>query len=133
MNVSYFIGRLTADPDIRYTQDGKPIARFRVAVNRNFHKEGEAEADFFNVTAFGKTAERFEKLNVQKGTKLLLTCELRNNNYTDKDGVKKYENQIIVINFEFCERKQDQVATSADSDNFESIPDGITDEEFPFK
>lgn len=134
MNVSYFVGRLTNDPDIRATAEGKSVIRFTIAVNRKFHKDGEAEADFFQCVVFGKTAERFEKLFIRKGTKLLITTELRNNNYTDKDGVKRYENQLVVNDFEFCEKKaQDTVKSSDDPYDFDSIPDGISDEEFPFK
>ena len=101
MNKVIFSGRLTNDAEIRYTNDGKAVASFNFAVNRTFDKEN---SDFFKCVAFGKTAETIEKL-VKKGTKLLLEGEIRNNNYTDKNGVKRYEMQVIVNSFEFCESK----------------------------
>lgn len=140
MNKLILMGRLTADPEIRYSND-TAVARFNFAVNRTFHREGDPEADFFSCVVFGKTAETMEKCNVRKGQKLLLDAEIRNNNYTDKDGVKHYSMQVVVSRFEFCESK----SVSADNtdagpaltpapevgDGFMNIPDGI-DEELPF-
>ena len=105
MNTAFFMGRLTGDPDIRYSQDGNPVVRFGFAVNRIFRRDGDPEADFFSCVCFGKTAERFDKLGIRKGTKLLLTSEIRNDEYTDKDGNKRKSTQVIVNNFEFCESK----------------------------
>lgn len=104
MNLTIMAGRLTADPDIKYTQDGKAIAKFSLAVNRRFKKEGEADADFFNYVAFGKTAE-FIGQYFHKGMKAVITGELRNNHYTDHQGVKHYSEQITVNNIEFGESK----------------------------
>lgn len=135
MNKFIITGRLTADPDIKGTTDGKIIALFNFAVNRRFKREGEPEADFFNCVAFGKIAETFEKCGVSKGTKLLIEGEVRNNNY-EKDGVMQYSNQVIVGSFEFCESKTSSaVGTSAPSEpqpqgaDFEITPD---DEDLPF-
>lgn len=129
-------GRIVADPEIRYSNDGKAIARFRFAVNRTFKREGEPDADFFQCTTFGKTAENFEKLHIGKGTKLLLRGEFRNNDYTDREGVKHYGYQAIVNEFEFCESKGSQngsaPAASASYDEFMSIPDGVEDDGLPF-
>ena len=131
MNQIIMTGRLTADPEVRYTSDNKPVASFNFAVDRRFDKEN---TDFFRCTAFGRTAETIEKL-VRKGTKLLLEGEIRNNNYTDKNGVKRYEMQVIVESFEFCESKS-SAATSETHEGSKgsewfNIPDNI-DEEFPF-
>ena len=104
MNKLIIVGRPTADPEVRYSQDGKALARFNFAVNRRFKRDGEPDADFFSCVAFGKTAETIEKL-VRKGTKLLIDGECRNNNYTDQNGVKHYGTQVIVNAFEFCESK----------------------------
>lgn len=144
MNKLILMGRLTADPEIRYTQDRKAVARFNFAVNRSYRRDGEPEADFFSCVAFGRTAETFEKCSITKGTKLLIDSEIRNNNYTDKDGVKHYSMQVVVNHFEFCESKgaggsngsyQQQAGGYAPApevgDGFMSIPDGI-DEELPF-
>lgn len=106
MNRFMFMGRLTADPEIRRTQDGKPVIRYRFAVNRTFKRDGDPDADFFQIVMFGSPAERFEKLNIRKGIKLLIEGEVRNNNFTDKDGVKHYEVQFVANNFEFCEAKR---------------------------
>lgn len=145
MNKIQFTGRLTADPEIKRTQDGKPVVRFRFAVNRTYKRENEPEADFFNMVCFGTTAERFEKLNIQKGTKLLLEGDVRNNNYTDKDGVKHYDYQFTVNTFEFLESKNASnsapapqtvntttVDRKAENDGFMMITDGVNDEELPF-
>lgn len=110
MNRFDFIGRLTNDPEEKMTQNGDPVYRLRIAVSRTYKAEGQPEADFFNLVIFGKAAERFGKLNVQKGTKLLFTGDVRNNNYTDKDGVKHYDIQFVVNQFEFCESKKAQDA-----------------------
>ena len=139
MNQVIFIGRLTRDTEIRYSNDGKAVAKFDFAVNRKFKREGEADADFFSCVAFGKLAETLEKCNVGKGTKLLIEGEVRNNNFTNKEGKKVYGTQIFVNSFEFCESKSSggsgqQQASSygqADNDGFMNIPDGI-DDELPF-
>lgn len=107
MNYSLMIGRLTTDAEIKKTSDDKAVARFTIAVQRSFKKEGEPDADFFKVVAFGKLAGRIEKLALKKGTKLAIESEVRNNNYTDKDGNKHYETQLYLQEFEFCEKKQD--------------------------
>ena len=103
MNKFIILGRCASDPEIRYSNEGKAVARFNFAVNRKFKQEGQPEADFFSCVAFGKIAETFEKCSIGKGTKLLIEGEVRNNNY-EKDGVKHYSNQVIVNSFEFCEK-----------------------------
>lgn len=113
MNKFIVSGRLTADAEISQTAAGKRVAKFNIAVNRRFAKEGEIDADFFSCVAFGKTAEIIEKCYVTKGTKLLIDGEVRNNNYTDKDGVKRYGTQILVNSFEFCESKNSEKNTAS--------------------
>lgn len=104
MNLVVQVGRLTSDPEIRFCQDAKAIAKFSLAVNRRFKREGEADADFFNCVAFGKTAEFIERY-FHKGMKAVITGELRNNHYTDQQGVKHYSEQIIINTIEFGESK----------------------------
>lgn len=104
MNKFIITGRLTAEPDIRVTPQGKTVARFNFAVNRDFKIEGEQEADFFQCVAFGNIADVFNKCKIAKGTKLLIDGRCQNNNY-EKDGVKYYGMQVIVNSFEFCESK----------------------------
>lgn len=144
MNKVILMGRLTRDPEVRYSND-MAIARFSIAVDRRFKREGEQEADFFNCVAFRKTGEFVEKY-LHKGTKVVLDGELHNNNYTDKNGNKQYSMEITVNTIEFAESKNTQggtsggasigttgnAAPSADAgDGFMSIPDG-TDDELPF-
>ena len=139
MNRFIISGRIANDPDIRYTATQEAIVRFNFAVGRPGPKrEGKPDADFFTCAIFGKTAERFEMLNIQKGTKLILEGEIRNNNYTDRDGVKRYENQVNVFSFEFCEKKNTPVEEVAaepekdDGDGFQPIPDGMSGDGLPF-
>lgn len=130
MNKFICMGRVVADPEIRYTQTtGKALARFRFAVNRTFKRQGEPDADFFNCTAFGKTAEFFEKYT-ERGTKLLLEGEMRNNDYVNRDGVKVSSNQFLVSHAEFCESKG-AAKLEEPKEDFMDIPDGI-EEELPF-
>lgn len=105
MNLVVQTGRFTQDPEIRYSQDGKAVIRGNIAVKRIFKQEGQPDADFFNIVAFGKTAEFIEKY-FHKGMKAVVTGELRNDNYTDKDGVKRYNTEILVNNIEFAESKK---------------------------
>ena len=116
MNKFIISGRLCADPEIRYTQNGTLVVTFDFAVNRRFKREGDPDADFFRCSAFGKTAEVFQKCSITKGTKLILEGEVRNNNYTDKEGVKHYSVQVVVSSIEFCESK------AADQNSQEAAP-----------
>ena len=136
MNKFLIMGRLCTDPEIRYTSDQKAVCRFRFVVNRRFKRDDEPEADFFQCVAFGKIAETFEKCSISKGTKLMIDGEVRNNNYTDNDGVKHYTDQVIVNAFEFCESKAAAASGSApteyntpqaktDDDGFMHVPEGI--------
>ena len=135
MNKVIQIGCLTRDPDVRYSQAAEPmaVAKFSIAVNRKFKREGEPEADFFNVTAFGKLGQFVEKY-LKKGTKIALTGKLQNNNYTDKNGVKRYEVQIIAEEIEFAGVKKEESGRAPESDNdgFVAIPDDIA-QDLPFK
>ena len=140
MNKFLIMGRLCTDPEIRYTSDQKAVCRFRFAVNRRFKRDDEPEADFFQCVAFGKIAETFEKCSISKGTKLMIDGEVRNNNYTDNDGVKHYSDQVIVNSFEFCESKsasasapteQNTPPAKTDDDGFMHVPEGI-DYDLPF-
>ena len=138
MNKVILMGRLTRDPEIRYSQgeNSTAIARFSLAVDRKFKRQGEPEADFFNCTAFGKQAEFVERY-LKQGIKMLIVGRVQNNNYTNKDGQMVYSVQILVDEMEFAESKkssnqnQDGFQPAADSDGFMNIPDGLQDE-LPF-
>ncbi len=138
MNKVVLMGRLTKDPEVRYSQGEKPmaIARYTLAVDRKFKRDGEANADFINCIAFGKNGEFAEKY-LYKGVKILVDGRIQTGNYTNKDGQKVYTNDCVVESCEFAESKnasqseRPQPMTQTDSDGFMSIPDGI-DEELPF-
>ena len=105
MNSFITMGRLTKDPEIRYTQGQNPmaIASFGLAVDRRIKRENEPSADFFTCTAFGKTAEFVEKY-LKKGTKVAATGRMQNDNY-EKDGVKHYGFKYMIDTLEFAESK----------------------------
>lgn len=141
MNKVLLMGRLVREPEIRYSQGENPlaIARYSLAVDRRFKKDGEQSADFINCTAFGKNGEFAEKY-LHKGTKIAVTGRIQTGSYTNKDGVKVYTTDVIVEEHEFCESKnlgqsniigESSPYGPADSDGFMNIPDGI-DEELPF-
>ena len=137
MNQFEFMGRATRDPEVRYTQSdtSMAVARFTLAINRLKSKDGAPKADFFNIVAFGKTAENCEKY-VKKGSKIVVTGTVANNNYTDSDGNKRYNTDFIAHRIYFCEKKSDddnlpEPAPEMDADGFMNIPEGI-DEELPF-
>lgn len=131
MNKVIMMGRLTKDPEIRYAQSGSAIAGFSIAVDRRFKRDGEPDADFFNCSAFGKTAEFLEKY-VHKGTKVVIDGRLQNDTYTNKDGVKVTATKILVDSMEFAESKQasaESQPVAPDAQGFMNVPDG---EELPF-
>ena len=123
MNKVILLGRLTRDPDIRYTQGAEPmaIARYTLAVDRRIRREGEAAADFISCVAFGKIAEVVEKY-LNKGTKIIISGRLQTGSYTDRDGRKVYTTEVIVEDQGFAESKKSQ-------NDFMDIPEG---EKLPF-
>lgn len=132
MNIVTLSGRLTKDPEIRYSNGEKPmcVARFTLAVDKNYKREGDT-ANFINCTAFGKTGEVIEK-HVTKGTKIMVTGEWTTGSYTNKDGNKVYTNECNVSKLEFCESKNSSSDAQPGNDApFMSIPDGI-EADLPF-
>lgn len=144
MNKVILMGRLTRDPEVRYSQgeNASAVARYTLAVDRRFKRDGEASADFINCVAFGRAAE-FAERYLRQGTKIAVTGRIQTGSYTNKDGVKVYTTDVIVEEQEFAESKN--TSSSSDSfqaipapspsasigDGFMNIPDGI-DEELPF-
>ena len=139
MNKVILMGRVVADPEIRYTQGENPtaVARYRLAVNRKFkNSEGNYDADFINCVCFGKTAEFAEKF-LHKGTKIAVSGRIQTGSYTNKEGQKVYTTDIVVEEHDFCESKGSSNSSSSrpqpvDGDGFMNIPDGIDDDELPF-
>ena len=133
------MGRLTKDPDVRYSQGEKAtaVARYAIAVDRKFKRDGEASADFINCIAFGKNGEFAEKY-LRKGTKIVVVGRIQTGSYTNKDGKKVYTTDVVVEEHEFAESKKSageslpQATSHTDKDGFMNIPDGI-DEELPFE
>ncbi|MBR3538215.1 MAG: single-stranded DNA-binding protein [Eubacterium sp.] len=157
MNKVIMMGRLTRDPEVRYSQsrngDQMAIARFSIAVDRKFSRNSQdgndTSADFFNCTAFGRLGEFVEKY-LKQGTKVALTGRVQNDNYTNKNGEKVYSVQIIAEEIEFAESKAasqgggyqgggyqpaaggEPAPRNASADDFMSIPEGI-ENDLPFK
>ena len=138
MNRVILIGRLTKDPEVRYTQGDKPmaIARYTLAVDRRIKKDGQDNADFIPCVAFGKAAEFVEKY-VKKGTKLAASGIIQSGSYTNRDGQKVFTTEVMIEEQEFAESKNSgQASKPAEKpaegmDGFMNIPDGL-DEELPF-
>lgn len=136
MNKVILIGRLTREPEVRYSQGNESmcIARYSLAVDRKYKKDDEQTADFISCVAFGKNGEFAEKY-LHKGTKIAVTGRIQTGSYTNKDGQKVYTTDVVVEEHEFCESKGtggNEVPTfKPDANGFMSIPDGI-EEELPF-
>ena len=147
MNKVILMGRLTRDPEVRYSsgENALAIARYTLAVDRRFHKDNEASADFIACVAFGKGGEFAEKY-LRQGTKIVVTGRIQTGSYTNREGQKVYTTEIVVEDQEFAESKaasqnNSQTSTGSrqqspppmptDRDGFMQIPDGI-DEELPF-
>ena len=147
MNKVILMGRLTRDPDVRYSagESGTSVARYTLAVDRRFsRRDGEATADFINCVAFGRSAEFAEKY-CHQGLKVVVTGRIQTGSYTNRDGNKVYTTDVVVEDQEFAESKAASQAggssyasaparpepSAASGDGFMNIPDGI-DEELPF-
>ena len=145
MNKVILMGRLTRDPEVRYSQgeNSSAMARYTLAVDRRFKRDGEASADFINCVAFGRSAE-FAERYLRQGTKIAVTGRIQTGSYTNKDGVKVYTTDVVVEEHEFAESKNASSSSSESfqaspapspsvniGDGFMNIPDGI-DEELPF-
>ena len=144
MNKVILMGRLTRDPEVRYSagENALAIARYTLAVDRRFRRDGEASADFINCVAFGRQGEFAEKY-FRKGIKIAITGRIQTGSYTNKDGQRVYTTDVVVEEQEFAESKsasesnagfapaERPAPSSATGDGFMNIPDGI-DEELPF-
>ena len=106
MNKVVLMGRLTRDPDVRYSQGETPlaIARYTLAVDRRFKRNGEQDADFINCVAFGRTAEFAEKY-LKQGTKMVVSGRIQTGSYTNRDGVKVYTTEVVIEEQDFAESK----------------------------
>ena len=147
MNKVILMGRLTRDPEVRYSQGANPtaIARYTLAVERRFKRDGEPTADFINCVALGKAGELAEKY-FRQGLKVTVAGRIQTGSYTNKDGVKVYTTDVFVEEQEFAESKNSENtnantngnansnsnSTPANTgDGFMNIPYGV-DDELPF-
>ena len=147
MNKVILMGRLTRDPEVRYSQGENPtaIARYTLAVDRRFNRNNDDQsADFIGCVAFGRAGEFAEKY-FRKGTKIAVTGRIQTGSYTNKDGQRVYTTDVVVEEQEFAESKNSSAGAeggytggssrapepSGAGDGFMNIPDGI-DEELPF-
>lgn len=143
MNKVVLVGRLTRDPEVRYTQgeNQTAIARYTLAVDRRFKRDGEPTADFINCVVFGKSAEFSEKY-FRQGLRVAISGRITTGNYTNKDGIKVYTTEVTVEEQEFAESRAEsesnktsnQRATQTNTTTggeFMNIPDDIP-EELPF-
>ena len=148
MNKVILMGRLTRDPEVRYSsgENATAIARYTIAVNRRYNRDGEQSADFISCVAFGKLGEFAEKY-FRQGIKVTVSGRIQTGSYTNRDGQKVYTTDVVIEEQEFAESKNSSgnmaaqpAAPSAPStparsntgDGFMNIPDGIDDEELPF-
>lgn len=139
MNKCFFTCvRLTKDPDVRQSQSGHTIARFTIAVNKEYKvAEGQPTADFLNCIAFDKTAEFVQKY-LSKGSKVNVEARVQTGSYQNKEGNTVYTTDFAVDKVEFCNDKNDsnskpvpKEVAPKQNDDFMNIPEGIT-EELPF-
>ena len=139
MNKVILTGRLVSDPETRYSQgeNATAVSKYKLAVDRRFHREGEPTADFISCIAFGKQREFAEKY-LRKGMKIAVVGSIRTGSYTNRDGQKVYTTDVVVDEHEFCESKssgtsaaEPQTAPPVSNDGFMNIPDDIS-EELPF-
>lgn len=142
MNKVILMGRLTRDPEVRYVAQGDnnmAIARYNLAVDRRFRREGEATADFIRCVAFGKQGEFTEKY-LKQGTKIVIEGRLQTGSYTNKDGQKVYTVEVVIEHSEFAESKASAASRATDAslpmpdedeNGFMNIPEGM-DEGLPF-
>ena len=134
MNKVILMGRLTREPDVRYSQnaDGSmAVARYTLAVDRRRgrNSDNEQSADFISCVAFGRSGEFAEKY-LHQGTKIVVTGRIQTGSYTNKDGQRVYTTDVVVEEQEFAESKS--AAASNGGDGFMAIPDGVDDEGLPF-
>lgn len=138
MNKVILMGRLTKDPEVRYTQGANPcaIAKYTLAVNRRFKRDNEPSADFIVCIAFGKNGEFAEKY-LRKGQQIAIHGRIQTEQWEDKDKNKRYATNIIVEEHYFCGSKDNTVTTSvntsADTMFYATEAGDVVDDDFPFR
>lgn len=133
MNKVLLTGRLTRDPELRYTPNNKAVCSFTIATNRPVVRDGEKTADFINCIVWGKTAENLSKYQ-SKGSLIGIDGRLESRSYDDKDGNKRYVTEVQVEHIEFLGSKSDGQAAAKESNPYEEFGNAIeiSDDELPF-
>lgn len=137
MNKVNLLGRLTKDPEVRYTQGANPraIAKYTLAVNRRFKRDGEPSADFIVCIAFGKNGEFAEKY-LKKGQQIAVSGRIQTEQWEDKDKNKRYSTNVVVEEHYFCGSKDNTVTTSVntspDTMFYPTEAGDVVDDDFPF-
>lgn len=135
MNRVILVGRFARDPELRTTNTGKSVATFPLAVDRRFKQEGQPEADFHNIVAWGKQAETICQY-LGKGRQIALTGRLQSRSYEAQDGTKRYVTEVVMEEFDFIGNKSDTASQTstvkADEDLDEDFHLMADDEEVPF-
>ena len=136
MNKVILVGRLTRDPEIRYSQGESSMAvgRYTIAINRRVKPDQEQTADYIRCIVFGRSAEFSEKY-FRQGMRIAVSGRIQTGSYVNKDGIKVYTTEVVVEEQEFAESKAEAEGrpqeSTTDADGFMNVPDGL-DEELPF-
>ena len=137
MNVVTLVGRLTKDPETRYTQGGTAVTRYTVAVDRMIKRDGEPTADFIPCVAFGKAAEFADKY-FHQGMRVAVSGRIQTGSYTNKDGNRVYTTDVRVDRHEFAQSKSEtpegaqSKGETPEKEGFYNVPEGIDEDEIPF-
>lgn len=139
MNKVFLIGRLTRNPELRYTESNIPVAMFTLAINRSFtNNDGDREADFINIVVWNKKAENVSKY-LSKGSRVAIDGRIQTRSYDGDDGKKRYITEVVANQVEFLESKKESTTTDEEvieeeNNPFKDFGDSIeiSDDELPF-
>ena len=131
MNKVFLIGRLTRDPELRYTGSNTAVATFSIAINRNFtNSQGEREADFINIVVWRKQAENVKNY-LQQGSQVAIDGRIQSRSYEDKEGQKRYVTEVVADNVEFLGSKNSANNSNTKENNNEPTPYDLGDKDEP--
>lgn len=130
-NILVLQGRLTKDPELRYTQSGTAVTDINIAVSKKFKKEEGANADFFKIKLFGKTAEATANYTT-KGSNVMVIGRIENNNYENSEGKKVYQDQIIANEITFLDSKSKSKDQDAPETQNEATQSEFSEQDIPF-
>lgn len=125
MNKVILMGRLTKEPELRYTTSNTAVCQFSIAVDRKYKKDGQPTADFINIVAWRSTAEFVSKY-FNKGSRIAIVGQIQTRNYDDKDGKKVYVTEVIAEEVEFCESKRQDTAATTEAGYYDGVDEAPT-------